>query len=86
VLHFNALQAGTTTIQVSTDAAGDINQGIYYFSSPTAFDFSASTPLTVSTPEPAGLGLTAFVLGAIGVGLRRRRSCLSARRAETAGS
>jgi hypothetical protein len=75
VLHFNALKAGATTIQVSADTAADINQGIYYFSSPTAVDFSASTPLAVSAPEPGSLGLTAFALGAIGLGsirLRRR--------------
>lgn len=73
VLHFNALKVGGTTIQVSADTAADINQDIYYFSSPTAVDFSASTPLTVSAPEPGSLSLTAFALGAIGVGLRCKR-------------
>lgn len=73
VLHFNAFKAGGTTIQVNADTAADINQGIYYFSSPTAVDFSASTPLTVSAPEAGSLGLTAFALGAIGVGWCRKR-------------
>ena len=72
VLHFNALRTGKTTVQVSTDAAGDLNQGVYYFSSPTAFDFSASTPVSVSTPEPAGSGFTAFALGTIGLWFRRK--------------
>ncbi len=71
VLHFNALQAGNTTIEVTTDPT-DINQGLDYFFLGTE-DFSASTPLAVvSTPEPGGFGLLGLVVCAIGLCFRRR--------------
>ncbi len=72
VLHFDALRVGTTTISVTTDAAGDLNQGIYYLSLLTAQDFSASGDFTVNSPEPATFGLTALAACLIGLALRRR--------------
>ncbi len=72
VLHFDALRIGTTTISVTTDAAGDLNQGIYYLSLEAAQDFSASGDFTVITPEPATFGVTVLAACIIGLALRRR--------------
>jgi len=73
VLHFSALQYGTTAISVTTDAAGDPNQGIYYASSATAEDFNASSDATV-VPEPGTLAISALGACALVLARRRRRA------------
>ncbi|MEO8367915.1 MAG: PEP-CTERM sorting domain-containing protein [Candidatus Solibacter sp.] len=73
VLHFSALQYGTTGISVFTDAANDPNQGLYYASSATAEDFSASSDATVA-PEPGTLAISALGVCALALASRRRRA------------
>jgi hypothetical protein len=72
-LHFDVLQAGTTSIDLTTDA-GDFNQGIVYlFADP--LDLTAGTTLMLTpVPEPSTLLLMAVGLGGLAVRVRQRRS------------
>jgi len=81
-LHFDVLQAGSTSISLSTDAA-DFNQGLnYLFAAPQAFN--VSTPLTLApVPEPGALAL--MLAGLAGL-VARRRGQGQARPRQLAGS
>jgi hypothetical protein len=76
VLHFSALKYGTTKIAVTTDAASDLNQGVYYLFA-GAEDFTASADASV-VPEPGTLTVSALGACALALALRRRRAASSA--------
>ena len=78
-LHFDVLQAGTTTVSLATDA-GDFNQGLIFLETdPLAI--TGSDTLTLESPSavPEPSNMLLMLAGLVGVAGWRRRAATAAR-------
>lgn len=78
-LHFDVLQAGTTTVSLATDA-GDFNQGLIFLETdPLAITGSDSLTLASASAVPEPSNMLLMVAGLAGFAGWRRRSATAAR-------
>lgn len=78
-LHFDVLQAGTTTVSLATDA-GDFNQGLIFLETdPLAIVASDSLTIAPASAVPEPSTLLLMIAGLVGFAGWRRRSAATAR-------
>ena len=78
-LHFDVLQAGTTTVSLATDA-GDFNQGLIFLETdPLAITGSDALTLASAPAVPEPSTLLLMIAGLVGVAGWRRRQPTAAR-------